>query len=151
MFVMSAHTSNRKLRFLVTKRRAPHSSCWQGGLGLCGGEGRSPHVLVALLRRQPECRLPGSAAGHVVAGRKTNHLSPLVTPHQRCGNYKCKQKNNVQGGIRRCGAMTILKLQRRKYLIPSDVSSSMNLIYFWLQAHVCFLFNSYTLSAYSTI
>lgn len=60
-------------------------------------------------------------------------------------------KKNVQGGIRRCDAMTILKLQRRKYLIPSDVSSSMNLIYFWLQAHVCFLFNSYTLSAYSTI
>lgn len=64
--------------FTWTQRRAPQSPGLQRSLELCGGERRGPHVLVALLRWQPVCRVPALASGHVAAGRITSTHSPIA-------------------------------------------------------------------------
>lgn len=143
-FAKKTTTKNIKPEALVTQRRARRSPRGQGGLGLCGGEGRSPHVLVALLRRQPVCRLPGSASGHVAAGRKEPPHHPRAPPKSR---YPRNNRTGAQGGIGLCGTMTkhsaaaassaILKLRRRKCLMPSDVSISINSYLYTLS--VCLL------------
>lgn len=95
MLLTCGKTYTRELRFLVTQRRAPQSTRGQRGLGLRGGEGRSPHVLVALLRRQPVCRLPGSASGHVVAGREERALNKTETNAPQ--NWR--ELNEASGGV----------------------------------------------------
>lgn len=64
--------------FTWTQRRAPQSPGLQRSLELCGGERRGPHVLVALLRWPPVCRVPALASGHVAAGRTTSNHSPTA-------------------------------------------------------------------------
>lgn len=64
--------------FTWTQRRAPQSPGLQRSLELCGGERRGPHVLVALLRWQPVCKVPALASGHVAAGRITSSHSPIA-------------------------------------------------------------------------